>query len=113
MTLNIITPKLIIEGVDRIDFAQMKKGEKYEMFGDFKIKNLYKFKMIDIEIPKKAKMIHTHITSSEIPIEVASSVSSGVNKSDKIVTMYVRATTSPNQQIGDYEGQIQITVTLQ
>lgn len=112
-TLKLITriDGFIIEGEDTFDFGKMLPGKEYNLNGKIYIKNTGKIKVTDVTVPKSAEMGHKLLVDEKIPLEI--------NSTSKIKEEYIetiidlKATPNIGQQIGEYEGEFPITITIE
>jgi len=89
----------------------MLPGKEYNLNGKIYIKNTGKIKVTDVTVPKSAEMGHKLLVDEKIPLEI--------NSTSKIKEEYIetiidlKATPNIGQQIGEYEGEFPITITIE
>lgn len=100
----------IIEGEDTYDFGKMLPGGKYNLTGNFYIKNLGDLNVVDVSVPQTAEMTHKENPEQKVPMKLQSHTR--VVGKDVQAIIDVTALPNPDQQVGNYEGQFFVTITI-
>lgn len=102
-----------IVGGDVINLGKIIQGDSRKMDGSLRIKNLNSKKILSVELNDKKPIKVMHVTNKDVELPITGEVHTSGQGIEVPVLISLTANAAENQLIGDYEGELNLYITIE